>query len=256
MYQPFRVNVTRCSRYWSILLILGLAATARVQAIQISGTALPTSNLTCTATTLQFGSLTCGQFGDVPNDAALTATADGLTGLKFWLTGNLLDNEAAGLTPTTILQFQSSGLATGTGEPAGIQMPFTFDFNLSTSGTGNLTSYNLIFDILQGGSSIFSAQPRFSGSLSGKSASLSGGNQFATISPITSGLTYSVSAQLDVVWSTGAGPSGLTIGVPQNSLDVNSTSFSGAAPEPASFGLFSIGLIAGAAMLRRRPNQV
>jgi hypothetical protein len=75
-----------------------------------------------------------------------------------------------------------------------------------------------------------------------------------TINPITSGLSYTVSAQLTVNWNTGGAPSGLTVGVPQNSLDVNSTTFT-AVPEPASFGLFAIGLFAGAAILRRRPNQ-
>jgi hypothetical protein len=256
MYQCFFVNFTRCLRFTSILLILGLAITARVQAVQIGNNAtLPTGNLACNATTGTFGTLTCGQFATTAHDPALTPTADGVTGLKFWLTGNLLDNESANTSPTTVLAFTSSGAVSGGGEPAGILIPFTYDFTLSTSNAGTLASYTLLFDIKQGTTSIFSSAPTFSGALSGNSASPNGGNQFATVNPITSGQTYTVSAQLTVQWNTGNGASGLTIGVPQNSFDVNSTTFSGAVPEPASFGLLSIGLFGGAAILRRRRNQ-
>jgi hypothetical protein len=233
------------------LLIVGLGLVTNSFATVVPVTVLSTATETCIANTGQFPSLACSTFGSTPQDSALAATPNGLTGLKFWLSSPLLDNELSG-NRTTVITFTATGSATGTGEPAGIAIPFTYDFSLSASA-GTLTNYSLVFNILQGSTSIFSSAPTFTGTLSGRSGTLTGGNQFTTINPITPGQSYTVSAALTVNWNTGAGAAGLTVTIPQNSFDVNSPTFVQAGvPEPASFGMLGIGLLAGAAVLRRR----
>jgi hypothetical protein len=234
-------------------MVLGLGSFASLDAATIPSAVLPTSNLICNTTTATFGAQPCSTFGITPSDAALTATSDGVTGLKFWLpsVSGFVDNENSGA-ETTILSLSSTGTVTGTGEPSGIFIPYSDDFSLATSVNGTLGSYSLVFDIKQGSTSIFSGAPTFTGTLTGKTATITGGSQFATINPITSGQTYTVSAVLTVNWNTNSGASGLTITVPQNSFDTNSTTFVATTPEPASFGLLAIGFVAFNVLRRRR----
>jgi hypothetical protein len=234
-----------------LAVVLGLGSFASLDAAIIPSAVLPTSNLICNTTTATFGAQPCSTFGITPSDAALTATSDGVTGLKFWLPSSFVDSENSGA-ETTTLSLSSTGTVTGTGEPAGIFIPYSDDFSLATSINGTLGSYSLVFDIKQGSTSIFSGAPTFTGTLTGKSATITGGNQFATINPITSGQTYTVSAVLTVNWNTNSGASGLTITVPQNSFDTNSTTFVATTPEPASFGLLAIGFVAFSVLRRRR----
>jgi hypothetical protein len=246
----FRVSLLSSA----MVLALGLGASPGLLAITVPMATLPTGNLTCSTNTGTFGAQPCSTFSVTLSDAALATTGDGVTGLKFWMASNLVDNENPG-TPTTILTFMSSGNATGTGEPAGIMIPFTYDFSLATSLAGTLTSYSLVFNIQQAGTSIFSSAPTFTSSLSGNSASLTGGNQFTTINPIIAGDAYTVTSQLTVHWSTGAGASGLTVTVPQNSFDTNSPTFV-ATPEPATLGSMTLSLLAGGLFVLRRRKKL
>ena len=224
-----------------IFLTLGLGGASNALATTVVNTTLPTGSLSCNVMTSS--PLSCGQLGTVGNVAALSEGTDGVTGLKFYLTGNVVDNESANTTDTTTLTFTTTGMATGNTAAAGILVPFTYDFSLAANATGTLTGYTMLFNIQQGSTSIFASEPTFTNTFAASttSATATGGNQFLTINPITAGQAYTITAELIVNWKTGAAPAGLTITVPQNSFDTNSNTFV-STPEPASCGFLAIGL--------------
>ena len=112
-------------------VILGMGSFANLGATTIPSAVLPTGNLACNTTTATFGAQPCSTFGINGVDAALTAGLDGITGLKFYLSGGLADNESNGAKTTTVA-LTSSGTVTGQPAPAGIFVPFTYDFTLAT----------------------------------------------------------------------------------------------------------------------------
>lgn len=134
----------------AMALTLGLfGGPASLLATTVNTTVLSASNLTCNTNTTVYAAQSCGTFGVSGEDSVLAATADGLEGVKFYLSSGFVDNENNGA-DSTVLTLTSSGTATGSGELAGIMVPFTYDFTLGASGTGSLASYSLLFNIQQG----------------------------------------------------------------------------------------------------------
>lgn len=233
------------------LIVVPLAAAVPALAGSIS--TLPISNPACS---YGDGLVTSGSCAS-PNVSQLSAV-NGIAGVSFsgptsgYTFLDLVSPTISDCGTTACLYFYANGTLSGSNIPAGTTVPLLYDFNISGSGSGSITGWELGYDISTIGGSveedIFSPNLNFTGQQSG-SANL----QLTT--SIANGDNVALVVFLLFNVTTSSPDFTVNVSVPDGSFDFNNTS---STPEPSSGGLagLSIALSGGYLLFRGRRGFV